>query len=174
MAPEDDAPRPSGPSGLEITEDMGFQRRFWRAQRVGWGVIALLLVAAALGLFSRGPLSSATAGGRVGGLEVEYERFQRFGAASALRIEAWARPEDEGRVLLRLAPGLTDALEIETITPWPITAARGREGLVLAMRAAGEVAVVDIRAKPTRIGRLRGEISCAGCAPVRLSAFVYP
>jgi hypothetical protein len=31
---------------IEIDEDLDFQRRYWRVQRVGWALLALFLVAA--------------------------------------------------------------------------------------------------------------------------------
>jgi hypothetical protein len=40
---------------LEIQEDLPFQRREWLVERVAWGVMALLIVAALLGLFGTGP-----------------------------------------------------------------------------------------------------------------------
>ena len=45
---------------LEVGQDLDFQRREWAVQRVGWGAMALVILAALLGLFgSSGPLSRA-------------------------------------------------------------------------------------------------------------------
>jgi hypothetical protein len=37
-------------SDLEVNEELEFQRRDWMAQRVGWTVMALVVVVALLGL----------------------------------------------------------------------------------------------------------------------------
>lgn len=50
---------------LEIEEDLDFQRRMWRLQQIGWALLVLVVVAALLGLFGKGPLSRAVAS-RVG------------------------------------------------------------------------------------------------------------
>ncbi|HEU4345558.1 MAG TPA: hypothetical protein VFU31_28750, partial [Candidatus Binatia bacterium] len=47
---------------LEIEEDLRFQERAWVVQRVGWGVMLLVIVATAAGMFGEGALSSATVG----------------------------------------------------------------------------------------------------------------
>ena len=61
---------------LEIAQDMTFQRRSWAVQRVGWGVVAVTIGAALLGLLGSGPLSRSTAVAP-GAFAVEYERFVR-------------------------------------------------------------------------------------------------
>ena len=62
---------------LEVDEDLPFQRRAWVAQRIGWVLMALFVLAAAVGLLGAGPLSHA----RIdvpGLMTLEYERFARF------------------------------------------------------------------------------------------------
>lgn len=58
--------------GLEVSQDLNFQRREWVVQRVGWVVMAVLLVAALLGLFGPGPLSKSIAGSASGPVRAEY------------------------------------------------------------------------------------------------------
>jgi hypothetical protein len=62
---------------LVIEQDLRFQRRTWVAQRVGWGVIACVLVAALLGLLGSGPFASRTLDSTQGGFRLEYELFLR-------------------------------------------------------------------------------------------------
>lgn len=47
---------------LEISQDLEFQKRSWTIQRVGWVVIALLILAGLLGVFGKGIAADATAG----------------------------------------------------------------------------------------------------------------
>lgn len=47
-----------------IKEDMAFQRATWRAQRIGWLILWLIVVLALLGLFSDGLLSTSSGGER--------------------------------------------------------------------------------------------------------------
>jgi hypothetical protein len=72
---------------LELNQDLRFQRRMWAVQRIGWAVMALVVLAGLLGLFGPGPLSSATAGKEEGPLLVEgYERFVRFRIPTTLQV----------------------------------------------------------------------------------------
>jgi hypothetical protein len=51
---------PAPSSQFQIDEDLNFQRREWKIQRAGWVTMALVIIAALLGVFGAGPLSSAT------------------------------------------------------------------------------------------------------------------
>lgn len=42
---------------LEIEEDLRLQHRLWTAERVGWLMVGVLVLAALAGLFGTGPLS---------------------------------------------------------------------------------------------------------------------
>jgi hypothetical protein len=72
--------------GLQITEDLDFQHRIWKLQRIGWAVMVLLILAAVLGLFGRGILSRAVVTDAQGQLSVEYSRFARFQAPVELVV----------------------------------------------------------------------------------------
>ena len=61
-------------------------RREWRFERIGWGVIALVLVAGSVGLFGDGRLASASASTTAGGAVVHYERVVRHGAPSEISL----------------------------------------------------------------------------------------
>jgi hypothetical protein len=63
------------PPGTEIDQDLEFQRRIWKLQRVAWAVMALVVLAAVLGLLGPGVLGMATAGGRSSPLWLEYDHF---------------------------------------------------------------------------------------------------
>ena len=64
----------------------------WRWERIGWALIALVVLAAALGLFGGGPLSRETLTVHDGNatFEVEYERFNRLNHVSVLVVRVTA------------------------------------------------------------------------------------
>jgi hypothetical protein len=76
---------PPPPEIRRIEEQMGFQRRFWAVERIGWLAMAGLIVAALLGLSGAGgPIASAQR--QVDGVSVGWPRFQRLGRAAAVRV----------------------------------------------------------------------------------------
>ena len=44
-----------------IQEDMRFQEKLWKLERVGWITLTLVVAITLLGVFGAGPLSQATA-----------------------------------------------------------------------------------------------------------------
>ena len=91
--------------GLQIEEDRAHQRREWRIERVGWVLMAGLLLAGLLGLLGDGPLSRATAGS-AGALSVEYDRLQRAAAPYEYRFEVDPSLAREGQLRLRFDDAL--------------------------------------------------------------------
>lgn len=71
----------------QLEQDLPFQRREWRAQRVGWLLMAAVVAAALFG--GAGPLTTTTA--EAGSLHVEYRRFDRFKAPTPLRFRVGGR-----------------------------------------------------------------------------------
>jgi hypothetical protein len=65
---------------LEIEEYIGFQRRDWAVRHIAWAILALVVLAALLGLFGNGILSKANLGDDEMPLQLEYERFGRYKA----------------------------------------------------------------------------------------------
>ena len=155
---------------LEISEDMAFQRRSWTAERIGWGLMTAGIVAALLGLFSSGPLSSTVAEAAGGAVRVHYDYFQRSGAAADMRIDIAQAPA-QGEVTVRLSRSLVEAIEIDQIQPPPARAESGSGGLTFAFPVAAAPASIFIWGTANTLGRVSGEVA-VGDARVPVSAFV--
>ena len=71
----------------------------WALQRIGWAVMALVVLVGLVGLFGTGPLSRATAGEEEAPLFVEeYERFARFMLPTTLRVRLDPMGQGEARL----------------------------------------------------------------------------
>lgn len=105
---------------FDINQDLAFQRRSWSLQRIGWGLSALVLIAALLGLFGHGPLSEATTDDPSLPIRLAYERFGRFGSPLVLRIRVEPAAAPDGRLSLWLSQGYLEGVHIQRITPHPI------------------------------------------------------
>lgn len=155
-----------------ITEDMGLQRVTWRVQRAGWAVLAMAALAALLGVFSEGPLSSSTATGADGRLEVHYDRFARHDAA--MRMEVVLRKNAAGQAAIRLSPSLTQGFSIETIHPAPAEESGGPDGHTYVFKPGGDPLRIQIDLRPMKRWLLRGEIAAGEGPPAAVTMFVYP
>ncbi|MFP5362307.1 MAG: hypothetical protein ACLGI5_06225 [Thermoleophilia bacterium] len=99
---------------LEIAQDLGYERRALRLRNAFAVVWGLILVAALLGVFGTGPLSSARTSD--GPLQVEYERFTRFGTTTELSI---APGGGEGTTNVAISRPYLHDLVINDIQPQP-------------------------------------------------------
>lgn len=158
--------------GLELNDDISFQRKEWLVERSTWTVLGLMLVAAVLGLFGTAPISRAAA--ESDGLTVAYERFTRKLAFTDLEIRLAEARTDSFTVYL--SDSWASNVDIEQITPEPDTATRTDGGLALTFsRVPDAPAVVTIQYRPNKIGVLSSTVGTGrDGSVVYLSQFIYP
>jgi len=163
-------------AGLEIEEDMRFQRRDWAFERISWGLIALVVLAALLGAFSRGPLARAEARDPDGTLRVAYDRFQRYDTPSAVEIGIAAGATGGDLVELRLRGAMLHGAQIGNLSPEPLESHLAEDGWVLRfpVRDRQAPSLVRMELRPETLGTLDGEIAVEGRPPAPIRAFVYP
>lgn len=155
-----------------IREDMVLQRRVWRAERTGWVVMALLLLAALLGAFSHGLLSDATVAGSDGNLRVDYERFAHKTARSHFVITLARAPQE---AQIRLSPSFLQFYDIEMLYPEAVRSSAGAGGLdlVFAPSAAGDLSI-HIAVRPKRFGIASLAVEANGQERTDFTQFIYP
>jgi hypothetical protein len=158
---------------LDVEEDPRFHRNDWRVQRVGWVLLALIIVAGLSGLLGSGPLSRVTAGGG-GGPAVEYERFVRHGSESNLTIRA--APTDARSVQVGISRTYLDAMQVKEILPEPLRV-RAAGPLVLytfaGSRGASPTALRFVL-QPDELGAHEAIISLGTGRAVTIRQFTYP
>lgn len=156
-----------------IREDMRAQMRTWRAQRIGWAVMGLILIAALAGLFFHGPLSSTVARSADDSLAVDYERFAHKTAITHFVVRIG--PPLREQVLLRLSPSFAGMHDVDGLEPRPLRSSSGSYGLeyVFGRSAAGDLAV-HIAARPKRFGFVSVHVEVEGRGAVNIAQFVYP
>lgn len=133
---------PKRVGSIEVDQDLDHVRRLWRVQRIGWGVMSLVVLAGLLGLFGRGPLADGHA--QASGLTIDYERFARHGATSVLEAEVEPQAQRGDSVKLWVSRDYLDGVELERVIPEP-GSVETRENLVLFSFATAD------RSRPTRI-----------------------
>src|SRR4051794_26373386 len=109
-------PEPPVVNGLQIDQALDFQRRFQRVQKFAWRVLALLPIAAVLGLFGNGLFSNVTAGGAAAGAKVSYERFGRLSVPSQLEVMVLRA---RGPVVISVSRSFLDGYDLTEVRPEP-------------------------------------------------------
>jgi hypothetical protein len=160
---------------LEINQDLRFQRRIWALQRIGWAVMALVVLVGLVRLLGTGPLSSATAGEEEAPLFVEeYERFARYMLPTTLRVRL--DPIGQGEARLWVDRGYLESVRPQTVTPEPDSVEAGPDGFtyVFKVNDPNRPTVVTFDLQPETIGRLEGRVGLEGGERVEFEQFVYP
>jgi len=163
-------------NGLEIDEDFEFQRRSWRAQRIGWMVMVLVALAALLGLFGTGLLSRATAGGAGSPARVEYERFAHYAAPATLRIHLSAGVAQGGQARVWIDRGWLDGVQVQQINPQPERAETAGDRVIYTFNVAdsNHPGSVVFHVTMRRFGLIRGRFGTDYGDEVSFRQFVYP
>ena len=159
---------------IEVDQDLDHARSLWRVQRVRWGVMLLIMVGAALGLFGHGPLADAQA--RAEGLTLVYDRFARHGATSSLEAEVEPQALRGDTLTLWMTRSYLDRAELESVIPEPERV--GARGDVVVFTF-----VMTDRSRPTRItfnlrpdayGSEHVRAGIEGGESVSFRQFIYP
>ncbi len=161
------------PEMTRIEDGIAFQRRVWRAERIGWVLMLALVAAAILGLFGGGGVL-ARGQAQAGGLAVEWPRLARLGAAAPIRITL--PPEPGAREAeLRLPADFPARWRVREIAPAPLEAEGGAAAFLIRLRRDRDgAAALVIEAEPEGgpgPRRLRVE---SGGQVLDLPVFVWP
>jgi hypothetical protein len=158
---------------LETGEDLVFERKTWVVSCVGWGIMALFVGLAALGLFGGGPLSHAEAGEKGSALWVRYERFACNDTPSRVEIHlGGGSPGERARVwvsrplvaqgdLMRTEPD-AEAVEIS------------QDRYVFTFPRSGAGGVVVLVLRPSKPGWRSAGVGVVDGPEVSLGQMVYP
>src|SRR5690606_36515979 len=119
-----DAPKQRLP--LQIFEDVTFQQRTWKVERVGWLVLGAIVIAALMGLFGGGWLGRAAIAAADGRLSLEYDRLWRVQSPTALRLEVSPPSADDG-VRVWMAWDYVESVNLTEIMPQPARVEGGAE-----------------------------------------------
>ena len=161
---------------VPIENDPRFQKRQWLAERIGWAVMAGIIIGAVAGLFGGGgPLARATAATADGTVRVEYARFARHHAPTSLDVTFASAPA-AGEVRIRVSKEFLDAMEVRSILPHPITSALAERQYVFVFERpapAGE-ARVRMELESAKFGTTSGWIAVNDGAPIVFRQLVYP
>ncbi|MGH7964579.1 MAG: hypothetical protein ACRERD_22680 [Candidatus Binatia bacterium] len=161
---------------LELNQDLDFQHRSWIVQRIGWAVMALVVLAALLGLLGPGPLSSTVVGIRGAPLWGEYDRFAHYQAPTQLRIHLQLGTQREGEARVWLDRNYLDSVQVKNVIPQPDSVEAGPDRLIYTFRVSepSQPAIVTFYLEPEQIGPLSGRVGLDRGQSLSFRQFIYP
>ena len=156
-----------------IREDMAYQLKVWRFERVGWYVLVLVVLMGLMGVFSRGLLSSRDVRSEDGKVRVEYEMFHRNGSTNSMKITLSSTSDSQ--VELELAGQLLEGFSIETLQPEPLRSRSSSQGIRLWLQTDLDgQATLYITLRGDGLGFYRSQISSPGTNSLKLVQFIFP
>ena len=164
------------PPDLEVGQDLNYQRKMWRIQRVGWVVMTIILLAGVLGLFGVGPISEAQAVADNGSLKIDYHRFARYETSTKVTIYLDPVVTQQEEVRLWVKQDFLRPVQIQRISPDPQSeeVAKGGQVFVFKIDEPGQPAEISIYLWPQLVGLNDGGVGLDGADPVRFRQLIYP
>jgi hypothetical protein len=153
---------------------MDFQHRWWCFERVAWYVLAIVLIADALGFFGQGWFARAQRSASDGTIHLRYDRIERAGASSEMTVEFGPAAVRNHQVALFSSQNIVKELGAQRIIPEPNTSQVGPGGITYTFPATGSPATISIALEPIRPGIRRIEVGVPGSQPVRATIVVLP
>lgn len=163
-------------SGLEIDQDLPFQEKEWKIQRIAWALMLLIVLLGLLGLFGQGIISDGTASTSDEALVVYYQRFQRLDGQGSLVIQVAPELITGDTIQVAISSAFLDEVEIQGYSQEPSEVRNAGDRLVMefAVDQPGEPVGVTISFIPQSMGRLSGTIGLVDGPDVEIGQFVYP
>lgn len=161
---------------LEIEQDLAFERREWAVQRAGWALMALVLLAALLGLFGAGPLSRAVATDENGQFQLDYERFTRAKAPSTIQVRIAPGVASRGTVTVWFDGEYLQGGHIEGVTPEPEMVETTGDRIIYTFLSPDpqQAVAVTFRLEMEKVGLWEGRAGVGEGSGVRFTQLIYP
>ena len=169
---EDSVPKVD--NAVAVGEDLEFQRRWWKFERVIWSFFLLILLCDALGLFGRGWLAKAHTHTADGTLDVKYERIERASTPSIMTIQLGQPAIANGVAHLFVSQSIIKNLGAQRIAPQPASSTLGNGGITYTFPATDVPATVTIALEPSFPGRHTFTVQVPGSDPVSGAVIVVP
>ena len=168
----DDVPKVEGK--VAVGEDLEFQRRWWKFEKIVWTFFVLVLIADLSGLLGRGPLAKAERKTSDGLLDIKYERVQRENTSSIVTLLPQSAAVHDGKLQIFVSNSLMKQFGAQRVIPEPLVSAVGNGGVTYTFIATTLPMTVQLELKPSFIGVHHFKIGVAGDPPAEADAVVLP
>ncbi len=159
---------------VAVGEDLGFQRRWWRFERVVWSFFGLVLLADLSGLLGKGPLANAERRTADGKLQVKYERVERENTPSIMTILPGAAALHDGKFQFFVSDMVLKQLGAQRVIPQPEASVLGNGGVTYTFAATSMPVTIQIELRPSSIGLHHFTMATTGGDEIKASTFVLP
>ncbi len=161
-------------NAVNVGEDLAFQERWWKFERIIWGFFLLVIIADALGLFGQGWLAHSKLQQPGSAMEIKYDRIARETTPSQVTVQFAPEAADHDRVQLFVSNSVIDDLGNQRIAPQPLSSAIGNGGVTYTFPYTGAPSSVLLSLEPSKPGIFRFTMAVPGHQPASARVVVLP
>lgn len=169
---EDSVPKVS--NEIAVGEDLEFQRKWWRFEKIVWPILLAIVVIDLLGGFGRGWLARARRSTPDQALTLDYERIVRASTPSIMTFQFGDAAIHGGRVILFISDSIVKPLGAQRVAPQPALSSVGNGGITYVFPASRGPAMVQIQLEPSFPGAHKFRVEVQGSPAIDGSMFVMP
>jgi hypothetical protein len=160
--------------GLDIDQDLAFQKKWWRFQSIARGALFAVLAVASLGLLGHGPLDRATAGQP--GFSVDYHRFIHYQTDTRLVVRLGPEAYQGRQAVVWIDRQFLDRVELTRVVPEPERRAAGVGRVLFVFNVAdpGKPVEVAFQFLSDTYGPLQARLGTPWGQEATLGYFSYP
>jgi hypothetical protein len=159
---------------LAVGDDLHFQRRWWRFERLIWVLFLGIVIADLLGCFGRGYFANAEAKSSDGMVDIHYQRVERFSTPSILSVQFGPNAAHNGHVKLWVSDSLLNALGNQRVIPEPSSSVLDSGGILYTFASSSHPSSVEFALEPATFGLFPLTLQVPGSSPVNLKIWVMP
>lgn len=159
---------------VAVGEDLEFQRKWWRFERIVWAILLAIVLIDVLGGFGRGWLAKAEKTTPDHAMTVKYESLERGGTPSVMTFLFTDKAIHDGRIALYVSDSVVKPLGAIRIAPQPAISNIGDGGITYIFPASKAPSMVQIQLEPSFPGPHKFTVHTAGEPPIEATVFVMP
>lgn len=173
-APLDENDVPKVDDAVAVGEDLAFQERWWKFERIVWVCFALILLADVLGVFGRGWLARARIANPAAGMQIEYERVERASTPSIITVHVQPDAIVNHQIQLFASESIVKELGAQRIVPQPQQSTLGDGGITYTFPADSPPATIQFELQPSFPGVHAWTMQVPGKAALGARVVVVP
>ncbi|WP_435769606.1 hypothetical protein [Nocardioides sp. SYSU DS0651] len=156
-------------------DDIGVAQKEWVAVRAGWVLVALFVLAAAVGAFGIGPVSQTTATATDGSVQVQYERFIRNVGTATMTVSMGPASVEAAKATLYISRELAEGWRIQSVSPAPSTESSSDDWLIYEFDVLGETPPeIEFLYRGDGLGVHEGLVRAGTGEPAAVHQWIYP
>lgn len=163
----------NSPGRLEMSHDSEHEKKEWVIQRIGWGLMLLLAIAALIGVLGDGPLSSTQQGKAGDELYLKYDRYVRHQAPFMVKV--FCKPASDGGFSLTFTRAFLEKHEVKEIQPEPESTEIEDDRCTYQFKGRpNHEQLVTFRFASDGFGKVENEVTLDGRITRKMEQFIWP